>query len=176
MATETLLPDAIVTLTALSGSINNIDEGIASPDGTFLTNTNTKGNQNRLVASFPTPSGDLTAGSELQTFRVVIRKNASGGNDPNFRFVLYENGSATTTTSAEIAVSATGSGTTETWSWNATALASQSGVNVEIGIQQTTGGTGRGANRRWIEIDTVDWIADYTAPAGGTGSTQAILI
>lgn len=173
MATETLLPDAIVTLTSLSGTILNIDEGTASADGVFLTNTNTNGNQNLLVASFPTPSGDLTTGDNLQTFRVTIRKNATGGNDPTFQFIVYENGSATTTASPNITVSAL---STFSFTWNSNILANQTGADVEIGIQQTGGGTGNAARRRWIEIDTVDWIADYTPPAGGTGFTQAILI
>ena len=56
MATEVLIPDAITTQVSLSGTLADIDEGTTSPDANWLTNTQTNGNTNELIVTFPTPS------------------------------------------------------------------------------------------------------------------------
>lgn len=170
MATETLLPDAIVGTPAGYNTITfaNIDEGVANIDNTWAT-ADTSG-ATELILSFPSPTDTLTLGADLQTFRARVRKNATGGNNPTVQLVVYESGSATGTSSNDITVSTTGTGQTITFTWNANILAAQSGANVEIGIIQTGGATGKASNRRYIEVDTADWIADYTVTAGGGGA------
>ncbi len=168
MATETLLPDAVIgTPVGFNNDavIANLDEGVANADGTFAT-ADTSG-ATEIILSFPSPTDTLTSGANLQTFRAVVKKNASGGNNPTVQLVVYESGSSTGTSSNNITVSST-TGQTISFTWNANILAALSGANVEVGIIQTGGASGRRSNRRYVEVDTAEWIADYTvAPVGG---------
>jgi hypothetical protein len=162
MATELLLPDAVLTATNLTANIANLDEGVDNFDGVYATNNGANANT-LLVLSFPTPSGDLTLGSGLQTFRARIRKNATGGNNPTVRIEVRESGTIRANSGNTTVTSLTG--VDITFTWDASVLALQTGVDVEIGIAQQAGGAGgNAANRRWIEIDTADWTADFTEP------------
>ena len=168
MATETLLPDAVVTATNLNASIGDLDEGVDNFDGVYATEGGSNGDT-LLVLSFPTPSGSLTSGAGLQTFRARVRKNASGGRTTTVRFEIYENGSPVGTVSGDITVTST-TGVDISFTWDSSVLANPDGSGVEIGIAQQSGGQGGPPNnRRRIEVDTADWIADYTAPVGGAG-------
>ena len=170
MATEVLIPDAITTQVSLSGALTDIDEGTTSPDANWLTNTETNGNTNELIVTFPTPSGTLNSGVDLQTIRVWIRR-VSGSNSPQYALSVLENGTPVATTS--LTVSST-TGELGSLPWNAVGLSNADGSGVEVRILQTGGGTGRGANRSWIEIGAIDWVADYTVPVGGAAVSQAI--
>lgn len=168
MATETLLPDAVVTATNLNASIGDLDEGVDNFDGVYATTQGSNGNT-LLVLSFPTPSGSLTSGADLQTFRARVRRNASGGAATTVRIEIYENGSPVGTVSGDTTITST-TGVNISFTWDSSVLANPDGSGVEIGIAQQSGGQGGNPNnRRWIEVDTADWTADYTAPAGGTG-------
>lgn len=167
MATEILLPDAVLTATNLTANIADLDEGVDNFDGVYATQGGANANT-LLVLSFPTPSGDLTLGENLQTFRARVRKNAIDGNDPTVRIEVRENGTIIANSTNTTVTSLTGENITFTW--DATVLALQTGVDVEIGIAQQSGGQGGNAgNRRRIEIDTADWIADYIEPVVNVG-------
>lgn len=173
MATEVLIPDAITTQVSLSGALTDIDEGTTSPDANWLTNTETNGNTNELIVTFPTPSGTLNSGNNLQTIRVWIRRTSAGSNSPGYALSVLENGTPVATTS--LTVSST-TGVLGSLPWNAAGLSNADGSGVEVRILQTDGGTGRGANRSWIEIGAIDWVADYTVAVGGAAVSQAIFI
>jgi hypothetical protein len=173
MATEVLIPDAITTQVSLSGALTDIDEGTTSPDANWLTNTETNGNTNDLIVTFPTPSGTLNSGVDLQTIRVYIRKTGSNNNNPEYTLAVLENGTPITSTS--LTVQST-TGETDSLSWNAGGLTNADGSGVQVRILQTGGGTGRGANRSWIEIGAIDWVADYEVAVGGAAVSQAIFI
>lgn len=167
MATELLLPDAVVTATNLTANIANLDEGVGSFDGVYATTQSSNANT-LLIFSFPTPSGDLTLGAGLQTFRARVRKNAGGGSNPSVRLEVRENGVLRANSTNTTVTSTTG--VNITFTWDASVLNLQTGVDVEIGIAQQSGGSGGNPNnRRWIETDTADWTADYIVPVGGTG-------
>lgn len=167
MATELLLPDAVVTATNLTANIANLDEGVGSFDGVYATTQSSNANT-LLILSFPTPSGDLTLGAGLQTFRARVRKNAGGGSNPSVRLEVRENGVLRANSTNTTVTSTTG--VNITFTWDASVLNLQTGVDVEIGIAQQSGGSGGNPNnRRWIETDTADWTADYIVPVGGTG-------
>jgi hypothetical protein len=183
MATETLVPDGTVfTLTQLSGNVGDVDNTIASADGVFLTNLETNGNTPTVRASFPTASGDLTTTTGVnQTFRVRVRKDATGGNNPDFTIAAIDVGNSNTLASASRTIDTTNNASglenyELTWNAGAVSLSDGAGANVEIEVSQTTGGTGRGANRRWIEIDEIEWVVEYDVAVGGAAVTQAILI
>jgi hypothetical protein len=174
MATELLLPDAVITATNLTANIADLDEGVDNFDGVYAT-TNASNANTLLVLSFPTPSGDLTLGAGLQTFRARVRKNATGGNNPTVRIEVRESGTIRANSTNTTVTSLTG--VDITFTWDASALALQTGVDVEIGIAQQGGGSGGGpANRRWIETDTADWTADYIEVVGGTGYSFSVLV
>jgi hypothetical protein len=174
MATELLLPDAVITATNLTADIANLDEGVDNFDGVYATNNGANANT-LLVLSFPTPSGDLTLGAGLQTFRARVRKNATGGNNPTVRIEVREGGTIRANSGNTTITSLTGENISFTW--DASVLALQTGVDVEIGIAQQAGGSGgNAANRRWIETDTADWNADYIEVVGGTGYSFSVLV
>lgn len=165
MATELLLPDSVVSTVNLTAAIADLDEGVDNFDGAYATNQGSNGNT-LLVLGFPTPTGTLTTGAGLQTFRARVRKSASAGQTTTVRIELYENGTSVAQGPTETVTSTTGVDLTP-FTWNAQSLNLQSGVNVEIGIVQQNGGQGGRANtRRWIEVDTADWEADFQPPPG----------
>lgn len=168
MATELLLPDAVITATNLTADINDLNEGVDNFDDVYATTQGSNANT-LLVLSFPTPSGSLTLGAGLQTFRARVRKNSTGGNNPTVRLEVREDGVLRANSSNTTVTSLTG--VDITFTWDASVLTLQTGVDVEIGIAQQGGGAGGNANnRRWIETDTADWTADYIEPvAGGDG-------
>jgi hypothetical protein len=108
----------------------------------------------------------------LQEFRVLIRKNASGGNSTTWSLALWENGS-------QVSVLATGtttstSGEVVAGTWNASSLGTADGSLVECRLQQTGGGSsGSGANRRRIEIGAVEWNVVYTGAAAALEGSAA---
>jgi hypothetical protein len=168
MATELLLPDAVVSSINLNATIGDLDEGVDNFDGVYATNQGSNANTS-LDLSFPTPSGDLTLGANLQTFRARVRKNATGGNNPSVRIEVIENGVIRANSGNTTVTSTTG--VDITFTWDASVLALQDGSNVEIGIVQQAGGSGGNPNnRRWIETDTADWTADYIEGGGGGGA------
>ena len=174
MATETLVPDGTVfTLTQLSGNVGDVDNTIASADGVFLTNLETNGNTPTVLASFPTASGDLSTGVN-QAFRARVGKDATGGNNPQFTIAVIDNG--TTLSSSTFTATDTVGDFSLTWDAGNFTLSDGAGANLEIQVSQSTGGTGRGANRRWIEIDELEWNVEYEVAVGGAAVTQAILI
>ena len=167
MATELLLPDAVVTATNLNASIENLDEGVDNFDGVYATTQGSNANT-LLVLSFPTPTGTLNTGASLQTFRVRVRKNATGGSNPTVRLEVREGGTLRANSTNTTVTSSTG--VNITFTWDASVLTLQDGIDVQIGIAQQGGGQGgNAANRRWIETDTADWTADYTEPVIAAG-------
>lgn len=167
MATEILIPDAVLTATNLTANIANLDEGVDNFDGVYAT-TNSGNANTVLVLSFPTPSGTLTSGVGIQTFRARVRKNANAGNNVVPVIQVRDNGvikssqtftALTNTTPVNL-----------TFNWDASTLDLQTGENVEIAIVQNSGGAGGGANnRRWLETDAADWIANYVEPVVNVG-------
>jgi len=165
MATELLLPDSVVSAVNLTAAIADLDEGVDNFDGAYATTQGANGNT-LLVLGFPTPTGVLTTGAGLQTFRARVRKNSANGATTTVRIEVYENGTTIAQGPTETITSTTGVDLTP-FTWDASILTLQSGVNVEIGIAQQGGGQGgRPNNRRWIEVDTADWEADFQPPPG----------
>ena len=90
MATERQAPDAILELTNLTGTVSEIQDDPDSPDGNWLDAVSNNADSVCRV-SFPTPTGPPTVGSNLQEFRVLVRKYGGTGT-PKARIELYENG------------------------------------------------------------------------------------
>ena len=83
--------DVIVSSTNLTGAtVANLDDDPDSPDGNWATATTVA--DTSIQVGFPTPPGDPTPGADLQEFRVLLRKDAAGGNDPTYDIELWETG------------------------------------------------------------------------------------
>lgn len=169
---QTILPSSVVSTTNLSANINNLNEGVDNFNGVYATNSALNANTN-LVLGFPTPLNFLKVGSNLQTFRARVRKNASGGNATTVRIIVRENGGIALATSSTFTITST-TGENISFTWDASILGLINGSDVEIVISQVSGGTGATvASRRWIETDTADWIAALsTLIAGGKNGRQ----
>jgi hypothetical protein len=174
MATELLLPNTVITATNLTADINDLNEGVDNFDDVYATAGDANSNT-LLVLGFPSPSGDLTLGSNLQTFRARVRKNDTGGNDPTVRIEVREDGTIRAN-SDDITVTST-TGVNIEFNWDASVLNLQSGIDVEIGIAQQAGGSGGPpGNRRRIEIDTAEWTADFIEVVVGTNSRSFFIL
>jgi hypothetical protein len=175
MATELLLPDEVVTSTALNANIADLDEGVDNFDGVYATFNGTNANTS-LTLGFQNPSNDLTSGDNLQTFRARVRKNATGGNATTVQLQVFEGGVSRNITSTTFTITSL-TGENISFTWNSAGLSNPSGADVQIRIQQIAGGSsGAGGNRRRIEVDTADWTATINDPVAGGARSFAVII
>jgi hypothetical protein len=154
----------IATVNGLPNSVN-ISSTVTdydTLDGTWALN-DAGGNIDARV-DFTLPTGDPAAGTDLQTFNVHVRKNATGGNDPQITIYLWENGSTLSVSAVHSGIT-TLTGATYSLSWNAASLATADGSLVQCRIAQTSGGTGNPGSRRYIDIDYVEWVVDLGSVA-----------
>jgi hypothetical protein len=172
MPTEDLVPQTELENAEYSAHvIGDIQDDPDSPDGNFWT---WDGNGNTIVrVPFPSPSGDLTTGAGLQTFKCWVKKSSIGSN-PGYSLQLYEAGSIVgSALQTGTVTSATGELLTATW--NAADLADISGADVELRLVQTSGGTGSPSLRRGLVIGAAKWNADYVTPPAGSPRSQAVV-
>lgn len=73
-ATERIAPDTIAVQTNLTGSVTDIDDDPDSPDANWLTASGSS----TLRTTFSTPTSAPVTGADLQEFRVLLRKDATG--------------------------------------------------------------------------------------------------
>ena len=122
--------------------------------------------------SFPSPSGNLNTGAGLQEFRLLVRKNLAGGNATTADVVLYENGSVVSTLLSGVSVTSL-TGQILAATWDASLLSGINGAQVEVAMQQASGGsTGSGANRRRIEVGAIEWNDDYSTSEAHSGTAS----
>jgi hypothetical protein len=162
MAIERLAPDAILASSNLNGVVTDIQDDPDSPDSNWLT---TQGNNDNgfLRVSFPTPSVALVPGAGLQEFRLLLRKNNSGGNAVGLTITLRENNTVRATLGTISGLSDTP--TVFSYTFDSSSLAASSGEDVEVYVDQTSGGSGGSpAGRRWMEVGAIEWNADVVVP------------
>jgi RHS repeat-associated protein len=104
--------------------------------------------------------------ADLQEFRVLLRKDAAGGNDPTYDIELWETGGgaplatlvsgATVSSDTGIVVSAT---------WDASLLGTADGSAVELVIVGNRSG-GNPSKRRTVEVGAVEWNVDHQGAPG----------
>lgn len=175
MATEVQAPDAILASAGLSGTVADIDDDPDSPDGAWLTAGQNASTSVRV--SFPTPTGNPTAGSGLQEFRVLLRKTATNGGkiDDTWAIWLWENGSSV----AELASGANvpAAGQVYAGTWDAASLGTADGSLVEFRVVCTPETSGSPGSRGSIEVGAVEWNVDYggAPPAADDGLFIAML-
>ena len=158
MATETLVPDGVISSSGLSHATVAY---LNADDGNWATATS--GNVDGSVqVSFPTPSGTLNG---TQTFNAKVRADAS--NTPTARLELWEHGgSSALAVGSNISVTSTTSQTISL-SWDASLLADMSGANVEARVVFTHV---VGLTPASVDIGYISWTDNYTAATGGSAS------
>ena len=167
MAAERLAPDAILSLTGGSGSVTSIDEDPDSPDANWVLVTNNNTDLD-LRVSFPSPSGNLASGADLQNFRWQVRKNStSGTGTPTTRAELWENGALVRAGGENNVTSTTGQ--VFQFLFNATELANANGSLVECRVYSTRSG-GSPSVRAAVDVGAVEWNADVAQSFSGTGA------
>jgi hypothetical protein len=179
MATQTENPNTFTSLNNAQLS-NNIND-VSTDDLNYVVNAGNNGDVQALFG-FPTvTAGTGNLGTGTQTFNVILQ-TAAGVNAIDYDIVLYENGTAIQTLVSRTGNAISG-GTvadvsdTATWTVGGltTPLADGTGANVEVGIIQTNGGTGRAANRNFLYIDFVEWVIN-AEDAISPGKSQAVWI
>lgn len=166
VSTETLALDAVISDTGFSATPDplDLDEDPDSGDANWATwdgSTNTS----TLRVSFPTPSGPPSTGADRQVFRVLLRKNASGGGTPDFDAELREtSGGASLETLATTQTVTDTSGVVYELAWDATNLGTADGSAVELLL--TLNSDGGGPNERGIDVGAIAWDVAVEAYSG----------
>ncbi|MEE8519568.1 MAG: DUF6531 domain-containing protein [Dehalococcoidia bacterium] len=169
--------DEVVSATNLTGAtVGNLDDDPDADEGDWATATSVA--DTSLRVGFPTPPGDPTAGADLQEFRVLLRKDAAGGNDPTYDLELWEaGGGAPLATLASGVTLSSDTGEVVSATWDAALLGTADGSAVELVIVGNRSG-GSPSKRRTVEVGAVEWNVDYVVSSAnvtclyyGTGPT-----
>ena len=157
--------DVIVSSTNLTGAtVANLDDDPDSPDGNWATATTVA--DTSIQVGFPTPPGDPTPGADLQEFRVLLRKDAAGGNDPTYDIELWETGGgAPLATLISGATLSSDTGEVVSVTWDALLLGTADGSAVEVRVVGNRYG-GSPSKRRTVEVGAVEWNADHQGAPG----------
>jgi RHS repeat-associated protein len=156
---EPLPLDDVLTATNLTdATVAHLDDDPDDPDGDWATATTV--DDTELRAGFATPATEPVAGTDLQEFRVLVRKDASGGVDPTVDLELWESGggSALATLVSGVTVSSE-TGQVVSGTWDAALLATADGSAVElrvVGHASTDLG-----DERAVEVGAVAWRSGY---------------
>ncbi len=159
MALEDIIPDAITSITNMTGGVGLIQDDPDADDGDYIIVT-VDGNDDELRVSFDAPVGTITQGAGLQTFKILIKRGtiAGSGNAPDFDAYLYEGGDVTTlVTGQTIGTSAVGE--VFSYTWDAADLSDTSGADVEIRLFGNSSG-GAPTAQRCMNVGAVRWIAE----------------
>lgn len=164
MASERQAPDTLAAQTNLSGAVAAVQDDPDSPDGSWLTATDV-GADTEARVTFPTPTGNPTAGAALQEFRVQVRRTNTGGSNgtPTVAIELYEDGVLVASLASGVGVTST-TGEVVSATWDASSLSTADGSAVECRVFGTNTG-GNPSKRRTVEVGAVEWNAEYSAGA-----------
>lgn len=150
-------PNSIITQTNLSGAIGDLDDDPDSPDANWWT-AGAAGSDTVAHVGFASlqPALDLFTGASLQELRVVVRKNASGGSDPDAQVHLYESGNGGNPLASSSVTSVTSdTGQVISLLFNASLLTDVSADDLEVRIEGTS--NGGGPNARTVEVGAVQF-------------------
>ena len=177
MATERLEPDVLIANSGWSGTpvVGDIQDDpdtktwpAADPLRAANNNTSTS-----IHCSFPSPTGNLTVGADLQEFRVLLRPFDSGQTGhPDWRIELWQN-NVLVRAGTDTQILTDAGDTVVAFTWNANELTTDpGGVQVEIKVFGTKTG-GSPGTRNTVDIGAVEWNVDYTAVSNDIAATLA---
>ena len=154
MSKRTFTPRSTVSQTAISGSDQALSAGVDFPDSQWWV---WAGNGNVTArVQFPAPITPPQAGADLQLIRLLLRKSADGGNATPCDINLYQNGVLLASLASGVTPS-TFTGEVFQVTWDAALLQTAEGSLLEVEVVQTAGGSGNPANRRGVEIGSIEW-------------------
>lgn len=155
LAAEEVRPDGTRSVTnnncTTANAHTTMDDDPQSPGGDWCTCPDN--NNTAIVIQFASPSDDISTGTDAQTFRLFIRKDAAtspGNGTPTIRMDAYDSTTLIETGGGAVITSDTGELVTETWTSNTI-----SGTNIEIDMVCTA--AGGGPNKRSCDFDAVEW-------------------
>ncbi len=158
MAFERRAPDAILSATEQTGAVTVIDEDPDDSGTDFLTASENNVDTDCRV-SFASPTGNPTAGNDLQEFKIQVREFDTGQTGtPEGRIELWEDGSLVR---AGTNVNITTQDQVISFLWNATELGTADGSLVECKFVGTRSGGGPTA-RNTTELGAVEWNVEYS--------------
>lgn len=134
--------------TNITGNVTDIDEDTYAPDGVFQPAT-ALGAATTLRVRFPTPGHNLTAGANIQTFRVLGKLKTGETAPRTVTLSLYQAGVLKATLSSA-SITVVNTNVIFHGFWNASSLTSLAGVSVECQVDCT------GA----FSVDAIDWVQD----------------
>lgn len=143
-----LAPNAIDRQTRLNGTLSSIQDDPDAPDANWMVANSTTATI-QLIANFPTPTAPPTPGTNLQEFRVLVRKTPGSGT-PNVRLEMRQHG-ISLSTGAYTAVTS-GTGQIVTLNWDASRLSDPSGAGMSIRIISQLGSGGEN-----VDIGAIEW-------------------
>lgn len=167
MALETLIPDAILAQTNLTGVVGDIDDDPEAPDANELVATANNVDTD-VRTSFATPADVPTPGSSKQEFKAEVTQFDEGQTGtPDARIELWEDGLLVRAgTDASVG---TGS-VVITLPWDANELATTDGSLVEAKVVGSFAAGGPTV-RNSVNVGAVEWNAETGAlasrPRGG---------
>lgn len=167
MASQTLVPTSIESHSGFSSAPTVAQ--VNSDNGTYATAASSTADP-ALRVGFDTPTGPPTTGAGLQTFNAKVRKTTNDfGETPTARLELWETGGISAlATGTDTSVTLNSSDTTVTLTWDASLLATADGSAVECRLVCFAGGSGGGT--RSVDVDYIEWVADYTVGVSGSVS------
>ena len=155
------------TIAALTGSGTGLRSHASSGTGTIsaLTGSGTGVEDTWLLASFATPSSNPTPGTDLQAFRVLVRKTDTA--NPTVDVALYEAGSFVATLVSGTSVTSD-TGQTVTATWDASLLSDPTGADVECYVYGHSNGVSQ------VEIGAIAWDVTQGFTGSGAGTVTAL--
>ena len=152
------------TIAALTGSGTGLRSHASSGTGTIsaLTGSGTGVEDTWILVSFATPTTNPTPGTDLQAFRVLVRKTDTA--NPTVDIALYEAGSFVATLVSGTSVTSD-TGQTVTANWDAALLSDSTGADVECYVYGHSTGVSQ------VEIGAIAW----DVAQGFTGSGAGVL-
>ena len=159
--------DVVVSSTNLAGAtVPFLEDDPDAPDGNWATRIDK--DDTLLHVGFPTPAGDPTQGATLQEFQVLLRKDASGGNDPTYDLELWESGGgAPLATLVSGATLSSDTGVVVAATWDAALLGTADGSAVELKVVGHRSG-GNPNLRRMVEVGAVEWNVEFDSSVAAT--------
>lgn len=154
--------DVVVSSTQLNdATVAQLDNDPDTGDGLWAVATGNNIDTDALVG-FPTPSGALNNGADLQEFKARVRPfSASQTGDPKARLELWEAGVLVRGSSADdVTLDNAGGEIIITFTWNATEISAAADVECKfVGTKSGGGPTARNA----VDINSIEWNADISS-------------
>ena len=169
MPTEAVVPSSVLASSNYTApTVADIDDDPNSPDGLWLVGVD-DGTDTDLRVEMGDPSNTLTAAA-TQTVAVLVRKFATGGNDPTVTVELWESGAfVATLVGATTVTSETGAVVSGTF----TDATIGNPNNVEVRVLGSRSG-GSPSSRRSVEVGAIRWTADVQAAATAPGAPTGL--